>query len=55
MNLKVKEVCDGWSVNQNTYLDITDKNVFRLEIYIEIHLGNQKILMKFKFLSQSNY
>ena len=26
MNLKVQEVCDGWILNQNTYLDITDKN-----------------------------
>ena len=26
MHLSVRDVCDGWAVNQNTSIDITDKN-----------------------------
>jgi len=49
MHLTVKEVCDGWVVNQNTTVDITDKMALRLEIYIDILLGSQKRMIYLGF------
>ena len=53
MNLKVQEVCDGWILNQNTYLDITDKNGMQIRNEFRNSSWESLDFQKFKFLSQT--
>ena len=53
MNLKVQEVCDGWVVNQNTFLDITDKNGLQVRNEFRNSSWESYDFKSFKFMSQT--
>ena len=52
MHLTVKEVCDGWVVNQNTTVDITDKNGSQIRNLYRYSSWESKDNDLFRFLSK---
>ena len=54
MHLTVKEVCDGWVVNQNTTVDITDKNGSQIRNLYRYSSWESKENDLFRFLSKAN-
>ena len=52
MHLTVKEVCDGWVVNQNTTVDITDKNGSQIRNLYRYSSWESKENDLFRFLSK---
>ena len=52
MHLEVKEVCDGWVVNQNTTLDVTDKNGLQIRNEFRYSSWESYDFKSFRFISQ---
>ncbi len=52
MHLSVKDVCDGWTVNQNTTIDITDKNGSQVRNLFRYSSWESKNHDTFRFLSK---
>jgi len=52
MHLEVKEVCDGWVVNQNTTLDVTNKNGLQIRNDFRYSSWESFNFESFRFISQ---
>ena len=52
MHLTIKSVCDGWVVNQNTTIDVTDKNGSQLRNIFRYSIWESKNHDKLKFMSK---
>ncbi|PPR15795.1 MAG: hypothetical protein CFH33_01219 [Alphaproteobacteria bacterium MarineAlpha9_Bin3] len=52
MHLSVKEVCNGWVVNQNTTIDITDKNGSQVRNTFRYSSWESKNHDTFRFISK---
>ena len=52
MHLSVREVCDGWVVNQNTSIDITDKNGSQVRNMFRYSSWESKNHDTFRFISK---
>jgi len=52
MHLSVKEVCDAWIVNQNTTIDITDKNGSQIRNLFRYSSWESKKNDLFRFMSK---
>lgn len=52
MHLSVREACDGWIVNQNTTIDITDKNGAQVRNLFRYSSWESKNHDKFRFMSK---
>jgi hypothetical protein len=52
MHLTIKSVCDGWVVNQNTTIDVTDKNGSQLRNIFRYSIWESKNHDKLRFMSK---
>jgi hypothetical protein len=52
MHLTIKYVCDGWVVNQNTTIDVTDKNGSQLRNIFRYSIWESKNHDKLRFMSK---
>jgi len=53
MHLSVREVCDGWVVNQNTTLDMTDKNGSQMRNIFRYSIWESKNHDALRFMSKT--
>ena len=52
MHLTIKSVCDGWVVNQNTTIDVTDKNGLQLRNIFRYSIWESKNHDALRFMSK---